>query len=87
MSSASYASTLLKRRDIQVFGILSIGFIHSINSDYTEFAVCGYDLHTPTGRKLGKGGVDLMWQRALTARIIPLDIDSDRICGIQYRMN
>ena len=38
-------------------------------------------------RKVGKGGVALLWHRALNDLVTPLDIDSDRICGVQFRVN
>ena len=38
-------------------------------------------------RKVGKGGVALMWHKAYNDFVTPLDIDNDRICGIWYRFN
>ena len=35
---------------------------------------------------MGKGGVALMWHKSLNNSITTLDIDSDRMCGIQYRI-
>ena len=35
---------------------------------------------------MGKGGVALMWHKSLNKNITTLDIDSDRMCGIQYRI-
>ena len=44
------------------------------------------DLCLPSNRKVGKGGVAIMWRSALSNNNSVLDIDSDRICGIQYRL-
>ena len=35
---------------------------------------------------MSKGGVGLMWHKSLNNNITTLDIDSDRLCGIQYRI-
>ena len=94
MSGASYAGDMLKRKEIHFLGISehwlyrqNLHFIDSINANYTGFGVCDNDLMMPSSRKIGKGGVALLWHRALNNNVTPLDIDSDRICGIQYRLS
>ena len=94
MSGASYAGDLLKRKEIHFLGISehwlyrqNLHFIDSINANYTGFGVCDNDLMMPSSRKIGKGGAALLWHRALNSSVTPLDIDSDRICGIQYRLS
>jgi len=38
-------------------------------------------------RKVGNGGVAIMWQRKKDDWIVPLNINSDRIVGIQFEHN
>lgn len=94
MSCASYASALLRRKDLYFLGICehwiypqNSSFLNTINNEYTGLAICDRALNVPSGRRVGKGGVALLWHRALNNFVTPLDIDSDRICGIQYRVN
>ena len=36
---------------------------------------------------MGKGVVAILWHMSLNNNISILDIDSDRICGIQYKVS
>ena len=90
MSSASYASNLLEKRNLHFLGISehwfypqNLHFLDTINSHYTGFAVCDVDLKSISRRKVGKGGVALMWHKALNDFMTRLDTDNDRICGIR----
>ena len=94
MSSAAYTGSLLDKKSLHFLGISehwlcphNLHFIESIHRDYTGFAVCDNDLLLISRRKVGKGGVALLWHRSLNDKVTPLDIDSDRICGLQFRMN
>ena len=49
--------------------------------------MCDNDLLMPSNRRVGKGGVAILWHKSLDHHVTPLDITSDRICGIQYRLN
>ena len=62
-------------------------FLQAINSNYTCFGICDHDLDNPSNRKVSKGGVAILWHRSLDNQVTPLDIDSDRICGIQFRIS
>ena len=57
-----------------------------ISSEYKYFGIPDKDLCIPSNRKVGKGGVAIMWRSELSNHISVLDIDSDRICGIQYML-
>lgn len=45
------------------------------------------DLELPSRRKVGKGGVALFWRRTLESRVAILNIDDDRLVGIQYQVS
>ena len=49
--------------------------------------MCDNDLLMPSNRRVGKGGVAILWHKSLDHHVTPLDITSDRICGIHYRLN
>lgn len=94
MSSAPYASDMLETKSLHFLGISEhwlhphdLHFLETINKHYTGFAVCDIDLRSVSRRKVGKGGVALLWHKALNDFVTPLDIDNDRICGVQYRFN
>ena len=94
MSSASYASDLLMNENIHILGLSehwlyrhNLHFLQAINSNYNCFGICDHDLDNPSNRKVGKGGVAILWHRSLDSQVTPLDIDSDRICGIQFRIS
>ena len=89
MSSASYANNFLKKESIQVLGLSehwlyrhNLHFLQAIHNSYNCFGVCDNALNTPSNRRVGKGGVAVLWHRSLDYQVSPLDIDSDRICGI-----
>lgn len=62
-------------------------FLGSVNCDYIAFGVSDRDLRIPSSYRVGKGGVALMWHNSISGRISLLDIESDRVCGIQYRLS
>jgi hypothetical protein len=94
MSSASYLSTALSNRDIDVCGISEhwlyekdLSFLDCIHRDYTSWAVCDNDLVLPLFRKRAKGGVAILWKRSLDARICTVDTNDDRIIGVRLTLN
>ena len=94
MSSASYISSLLDKRRIHILGLSehwlfnhNLHFLDSINSNYVGFGIADNDLLLNSNRRVGKGGVAILWRSSLSNYISPLDIDSDRICGVKYRLN
>ena len=91
--SASYANKLLKKHQIDILGLSehwlsdsNIHFLESINRNYTGFGVSDNDLRLANVRRLGKGGIAIMWHNSISNSITCLDIESDRICGIQLRL-
>ena len=94
MSSTSYISSLLDKKHIHILGISehwlfnhNLHFLDSINSNYVGFNIADNDLLLNSNRGVGKGGVAILWRSSLSNYISPLDIDSDRICGVKYRLN
>ena len=94
MSSASYANQLLKQHRIDILGLSedwlidpNMHFLETINRNYTGFGVSDNELRIAGARRLGKGGIAIMWHNFLSRRVSCLDIGSDRICGIQFRLN
>ena len=90
MSSASYLSSFLDRNEVHIIGISehwlfnhNMHFLDSINSEYTGFGIADDSLLFNNSRNIGKGGVALLWHKSMSTCISSLDIDSDRICGIQ----
>ncbi len=93
MSSSSYLCDVLNHQSVDVCGIsehwlyeYNMHFMNHINSNYVTHAKADADLKTTGTRRVGKGGVALMWKRLIDQYITPLDIDDDRIIGIQYEV-
>ena len=93
MSSASYISSFLEQKHLHILGISehwlfnsNLHFLDSISSEYVGFCTTDSDLVWPSNRKVGKGGVAVLWHMSLSKNISPLDIESDRICGVQYTL-
>ncbi|MES9883123.1 MAG: reverse transcriptase family protein [Sedimenticola sp.] len=94
MSSSSYLCDVLSHESVDVCGIsehwlfdYNIHFMDHINSNYVSYAKADADLAIPGTRRIGKGGVGLMWKRCIDQHITPIDIDDDRIIGIQYEIS
>ena len=94
MSSASYVSDLIMKENVHILGLSehwlyqhNLHFLQAINSNYNCFGICDHDLDIPNNRKVGKGGLAILWHRSLDNQVTQLDIDSDRICGIQFRIS
>ncbi|WAR21082.1 hypothetical protein MAR_015056, partial [Mya arenaria] len=89
MSSASCMNDLLLSYNIDIVGISehwllprNAHFISSVNTNYLSHIITDSDLNIMSNRKVGKGGVALLWKRELNYCINTLDIDSDNIVGI-----
>ena len=94
MSSGSYLGNALKQSDIDICGVSEhwlykkdLHFLDSIHKSYNYAAVADFDLEKPSRRKNGKGGVALFWKRSIDSKITLLNIDDDRIIGIQYQLS
>ena len=51
------------------------------------FGIADNDLLLNSNRRVGKGCVAILCRSSLSNYISPFDIDSDRICGVKYRLN
>ena len=95
MSSCTYLCNTLNRFSIDICGIAEhwlyekdVQFLdHLIDSNYRSRAVSDYCLSITSSRKVWKGGVALMWHRRLDRRVSALNIEDDRIVGIQLETN
>lgn len=94
MSSGMYLGRTLDDYDIDICGISEhwlykkdLQFFGSINNSYKYYAVSDFDLDRPSRRRVGKGGVALLWKRTINNRISVLDLDDDRLIGIQYQLS
>ena len=51
------------------------------------FGIADNDLLLNSNRQVGRGGVAILRLGSLSNYISPLDIDSDRTCGVKYILN
>ena len=68
MSSSTYLSNVLKQHNIDFCGVSehwmynhNIHFFDAIDTKYSTHAVCDSSLDQPSNRRVGKGGVAIMW--------------------------
>lgn len=95
MSSGNHLSGILQTRNIDICGISEHWlfekdnhFLDCIHKDYVSHAVCDFGLSVPNpARRVGKGGVAIMWHRRHTNNIKLLDISDDRIVGVEFAFN
>ena len=92
MSSAFYLSKLLVENDVHICGISEhwlyshdLHFLNSIQHAYNGFGKSDGTLSLPSNRRVGKGGVALIWHKSLNEHVTPLNVDSDRIVGVQFQ--
>lgn len=93
MSSASYLCDTLLNYNIDICGLSehwlyehNLFFLNSLTSEYRCHAISDYSLALPSNRKIGKGGVAILWHKRLDMRVTPLPLDDDRIIGIQVQI-
>ncbi len=74
MSGASYLSDILDKRNLDICGISEhwrfehdLQFLDSINNKYSSYSVADPDLMIPSHRRVGKGGIGILWHRRLKA--------------------
>ena len=94
MSSSTYLSSALSSYNVDICGVSEhwlrdrdLHFLDCIDNMYISHAVSDLDLCEPSNRKVGKGGVCILWKRTLDKIINPLLIDDDRIVGIQIQVS
>ena len=91
MSSASYLCELLSSGNIDVCGLAehwlmphNSHFINCISTEYSAHTVCDKDLDYRS--KIGKGGVAIMWKKTYDKHVVPVNVESDRVVGIQFEI-
>lgn len=94
MSSASYLCNSLRFKQIDICGISEhwlyekdLIFLNQIDSNYKSHAVSDFDLKYPGRRRVGKGGVALLWHRKYDGSVTPLSFDDDKIIGIKLEIS
>ncbi|MEW8561249.1 MAG: hypothetical protein AB2541_04060 [Candidatus Thiodiazotropha sp.] len=94
MSSAAYLSDCLNHNKVDICGISEhwlyekdLSFLYLIDNCYNSHAVSDWDLKRPSKRRVGKGGVAILWHRKHHNKISPLLFDDDRIVGIKFEIN
>lgn len=92
MSSCSYLYDILNEHSIDFCGIAehwlynrNLSILKSVNSKYNAYGVCDNSLQMPSNRRVGKGGVAIMWNIKYDNYVTPLLIDDDRIVGVQFQ--
>jgi len=92
MSSAMHLSEVLNEGNIDICGLSehwlsksNVHFIDSVCADFNHVTVCSNN--GCRNRNIGKGGVSIMWRKKYDNLITPLNIDDDRIVGIQLQVS
>ena len=94
MSSAIYLCNCLYNYKIDICGISEhwlyekdLRFLNQIDNSYISHAAADFDLKRPSSRRVGKGGVAILWHRKYDRFISRLALDDDRIVGIKYEID
>ena len=92
MSSVSYGSEFLEKFGMDICSIrehwlfsYNLHFLGSIQNKYDFHAMADADLDMVSNRKVGKGGLCLLWKKSLSNKIAPLTLNCKTIIGIQYK--
>jgi hypothetical protein len=90
ISGAIYFCDLLIKENIDIFGISEhwlyrkdLHILDNINNIYISFSVSNPDLDMPSLRRMGKGGLAMLWPKKWNSHITSLDIVSKYFIGIQ----
>ena len=59
-------------------------FLAKIDNLYNSYTVLDNDLKHPGSRRVGKGGVAILWHIKYDKNIYPLPIDYDRVIGARF---
>ena len=94
MSSCTYICDFLHEHNIDICGIAEhwlyekdLHFINNMDNMYSSLATSDIDLLLPSARRVGKGGVCLLWHKKLNNLITPISCNNDRIIGIQIQLS
>ena len=60
--------------------------LNEIDNNYISYAVSDNDLKYPGKRRVGKGGVAILWHKKHSKKVFPLSTDDDRILGIRLKL-
>ncbi len=89
MPCISYLRNLLNQHKVHICGISEhwlfekdLKFLETVSPDYMSYGVSDSDLRLPLFRKVGKGGVALLWHRDIDDLINIIDVQDDRIVGL-----
>ena len=92
MPTVRYISALLDDYNIDIIGISehwlfpnSLNFLQTLHTGYDGVGVCSSKSDPFTSHHRGQGGVALMYKKKLSSSITTIDIDDDRICGINVK--
>jgi hypothetical protein len=84
-------SEILDKHEIDIYGIsehwlknYNLDYLNSIDNMYICYAVSDKNLMLLSNRRVGKGGVAIFYHAKYKHCITHLDIDDDRIIGIQF---
>ena len=88
MSSSSYVCQALNKKNIDLCVISEhwlyekdLRFLNQIDSNYHCHAVSDFSLRFPGRRRVGKGGVAILWHKKQNANIVPLNV------GVKFVLN
>ena len=92
--SSSYLCNVLSGKDIDICGLAKhwlyekdLIFLDQVNSSYKCHAVSDSDLEFLGRRRVGKGGVALLWHNRIDHIFTPLSFEDDRIIGLQHEIS
>ena len=92
MSSSSYIVDILTYKKVDILGIsehwlreIDLHFLDQLHSSYKSFSVCDSDLCFSNAKSVRKGGVAILYNIKHSNRICSLDLNDDRIIGIQFQ--
>ncbi|XP_053388470.1 uncharacterized protein LOC128551599, partial [Mercenaria mercenaria] len=93
MSSASYLSDFLENHNVDICGIAehwlynhNLRFLDQINTKYISHSIADSDLNIPGNRRVGKGGIAILWNQNLNSIVAPLYLNSKYIIGIEVNV-
>ena len=95
MSSCSYMCDLLHEYKIDICGIAEhwllwlyerdLNFINNMDTMYSSIATSDNDLLIPASRRVGRGGVYLLWHTKLNNFVTPIPCNCDIIIDFQVQ--
>ena len=94
MSSASYLVDTINNKAIDVCGISEhwlydkkLHILNSLDTKYKSHSVSDLSLQIDSKRKVGKGGVAILWHSKLDSMVSPIEVTDNRIIGIELLLD